>query len=643
MSPRPVVRVADVDAYGKTVNTYTGHRSTTSTEPDRPWAVYLAGPDRRFRLLCFDLDAKTAGTATGAVRDADVLTGLMGDVGLDVVVCQSGPGGGRHVWTALADGADAQTVATVARLARHLCPTLDISPMTNPATGCVRPPGSPHRDGGRSTVLAGDLSTLARPTGTPAQVRSLAERLALLVGAEPPSADPRCPIPLDEHARLYLPGPRRSLPAPSAAALDEDAACGDASSILWRILVGAAAARWRHADVAALVARPGMEHVRTYRDRAARRPRTRTDADQLLRRQWDKAVRYVATTARRTGDDPTFDTRADQITSHVHDVQTRADATAGRWAHRGGPADRRVLDALCLLALQAMTTTVEADTRRLALNAGIGRETARTALARLAADGWLSQARPAEGPHGAAWKIEPAPAIHSDLDQDRSQADPRPEGAGAARRAALTTTLTQRLTLAAHDLFTHPGTPGLHTGNLYARTTTDPQTVESLARQTGTSPASTLAALERLRSVGVLTCTGDRWKRYTKDRCAAAAARLGVDGRLARRAARYAVERELWAWWQAEDTWMRAPHRPGTKRRPGRGQLSLVPDDGTHAYGPHPRRADGTLDWRAARQVVEHERHGQAARPHRRQGAPAAVQQAAESLVRAVLGGRKVA
>ena len=63
---------------------------------------------------------------------------------------------------------------------------------------------------------------------------------------------------------------------PGAAALREDAASGDASAILWRVLVGAAAARWRHADIAALVDEaPGLEHVRTYRDRGQRRPRGR--------------------------------------------------------------------------------------------------------------------------------------------------------------------------------------------------------------------------------------------------------------------------------------------------------------------------------------------------------------------------------
>ena len=617
ISPRASVRVAVVDAYGQVANEYVSHRRVTEAEPDRPWAVYLAGPDRRFRLLCFDLDAKTAGTAAAADRDAQVLTALMGDVGLPAVVCRSGPGGGRHVWTALAESVDAETVATLARLARHLCPTLDLAPLSNAATGCVRPPGAPHRAGGHSTVLSGDLGTLTTPTGTAAQVRALVSRLAQLVDDAEPAhdLDPRTPLPVDEHARLYLPGPRRELPAVSAAALREDAASGDASAVLWRVLIGAAAARWRHADVAALVdTAPGLEHVRTERDRGQRQHRGRREAAAVLRRQWDKAVRYVAGSVRQIGDDPTFDPRAGAIAAHVRAVQTRADAAGGRWTRGGGPADRRVLDVLCVLALQAVSAAVEADTRRLALLAGIGRETARTALLRLSEDGWITQAQPAAGIRAAHWTIDPTAVVHSSITIERSQADPRAVGAGSAERSALLASLTARSAAATHDLFTRGPALGHRAGNTYARTTTEPQELDYLARATGASEVSTARTLARLTSAGVLVQTRAGWRRHASDRRHAAAMRLGVAGRLDERSARYAIERELWAWWQAEDAWMRAPRRPAAKRRPGRGQLSLLPDEGTHAYGPHPRRADGRLDWREARRIIEHERAGVARR-----------------------------
>lgn len=630
--------MAAVDAYGEVLNTYTGTRRVDRTEPGHPWAVYLAGSDGKFRLICFDLDAKTAGTAAAAERDAAVLTALMRDAGLPAVVCQSGPGGGRHVWTALAESIDSEIVATLARLARHVCPTLDLSPLSNPVTGCVRPPGAPHRAGGRSTVLSGDVSTLTTPTGTAAQVGALVSRLAqLVVDAEPAhDLDPRTPLPVDEHARLYLPGPRRELPAVSAAALGEDAASGDASAVLWRVLVGAAAARWRHADVAALASTaPGLEHVRTERDRGRRQPRSRAAAAALLRRQWDKAVRYVASADRQIGDDPTFDPRAGVIAAHVRALQTRADACGGRWTHRGGPADRRVLDVLCVLALQAVCGTVEADTRRLALLAGIGRETARTALLRLCADGWITPAGAAAGVHGAHWTIASAPLIHREVDTTRSQADPRAAGAGSAERASLLTLLSARTQAAAHDLFTHGRALGHHAGNTYARTTAQAQRLDELARSTGASPAATARTLGRLAAAGVLVRVRDGWRRHVRDQRHGAAVRLGVDGRLVERAQRYALERQVWAWWQAEDAWMRAPRRSDARRRAGRGQLSLLPDDGTHAYGPHPRGPDGRLDFRAARREVEEERGGLAPRRW--------IPRDTERLAQEVLGGSRIA
>lgn len=614
MSPRSTVRVAAVDAYGDALNLYDGYRRLSAPEPDRPWAVYLAGRDHLFRLLCFDLDAKTPGAAEAAATDADTLTGLLLDVGLQPVVCASGPSGGRHVWVGLAEGVNGDAIATLARLTKHLCPTLDVSPLTNAATGCVRPPGAPHRAGGHSTVLTGSLHALTAPTGTTAQIHALTERVASLVDdAEPNRAlESHGPLPLDAHSRLYLPGARRELPAVSAAALQMDAAADDASAVMWRVLVGAAAARWRHADVAALVdTAPGLEHIRTVRDGASRRPRSRTEAAEVLRRQWDKAVTFVATSDRQSGDDPTFDARAGAVVTQVLTLQTRADASAGRWGRGGGPADRRVLDVLCLLSLQALNGSVEADTRRLALLAGIGRETARTALLRLAADGWIARSRHADGPHGAHWTITPASDIHNNLDQARSQADPRPVGAGSAERSTLIASLSGRIKSASHDLFSG-NRPAFshHAGNLYARITSDPQDLTEIARVAAAGAASTKHILDRLTSVGVLEHTSRGWRRTNVDRRGAAAVAVGVDGRLAERAERYRVERELWAWWRAEDAWMRAPQRPGSKRRPGHGQLLLVPDEGTHAYGPHPRGADGRLDWREARRILVDERRG---------------------------------
>jgi len=606
ISPRPLVRVADVDAYGKAVNTYTRRARTAGARPDAPWAVYLTDQTGRFRLLAFDFDAAKGDPAA----DAAVLSGWLEHAGLPHLLTRSGPSDGRHVWLALAEAVDAGTVDTLARLARARLLSLDIAPLANPVTGCVRPPGSPHRAGGSSTVLAGDPAALAAPTATAADVTSLVEVLAAGHQPEPlaPLADPGASLPTDRAGRLYLPGVRRQLPAGSVHALQVDAAEMDANTVLCRVLNGAAAARWRCADIAVLVASsPGLEHVRSQGQGPGvpRRVRSPGESRAVLARQWDRAVRWVAAHPRASNlEDATFEPRAAALAAVVEQAQTRADAAPGRWAGPGGPADRRVLDALCVLSLHAMSAVVEADIRRLGLVCGIGRETARTALLRLSRDGWVTRHAPAGGPRAASWILNKALSTVADV-PGRSQAAPRPPGAGSAERNRWLMLLRTRLAAAAHDVFTPAGGLGHATGQLYATLTTQPASTTQLAQQLGTSPEDTGIRLGLLRAARLARRTSKGWSVVRADRRDAAALRLGVAGRLADRARRYALEREAFAWWTDELTWMHAPRRTAASRRPGLGQLVVLdPADTPPAWPAHPRRGDGRADYAAARRAL---------------------------------------
>ncbi len=614
-SPRNTVRVAAVDAYGVTINLYTGRRRIEHRCPERPWAVYLADDDENYRLLGFDLDAKGGTDMEAAAQDAQRLAGLLTELGIDHIVCASGPSGGRHVWVATADPVPATIVHTIAYLARDLCPSLDLSPLTNPATGCLRPPGAPHRDGGASDVLQGEIRHLYNPTTTAAQIDRLVAALTQRVVAAPgtrktaPGA-----IAYDSHGHPFIPGVQRALPAYSTAAVKEPAALGDASSVLWRVLLGAAAAHWRFEDVAALAEHaPGLEHVRSLRDRSSRtsRPsRGPSSPRPVLIRQWTKAVHHVAQRGGHTGDDPTFDRRAGDIAAAVRSLQERARTAGGRWLHGGGPSDRRVLDVLCLLALQAVSTSIEADIRRVALTAGIGRETARTALLRLAAEGWISRARDPEGPHGAHWSIDPKGVLHRDTEDDRSQADPRP--AGAALRSALTRELSTQLSAARHDVFTRSPGIGLLAGNVFSFLSETPLPLEDVAVSMGVSATQLVPTIERLEDQGLVAREPAGWRRLM-DRRDIAAVACGRSGVLQARSQRYALERELWAWWQAEQTWMEAPRRTDDSRRPRPGQVALLPVNETNVFGAHPRRTDGRADFRHAREILTS--HPAGARP----------------------------
>lgn len=600
ISPRTSVRVATRDAYGNTLNSYPLRRRVDGPMPDAPWALNLADTDLQFWLLGFDLDAHTA--TADATRDAEVLSQLLDECAIAHVICDSGPSHGRHVWIALTEPAAAEIVGDIAYTAKRLLPSLDLGPLTNPATGCLRPPGSPHRHGGHSAVLSGNLSALEAPTTTSADLETFLVRLTALAPAAPDVAEATGagPLPLDDEGHLYLRRPRTALPAYAQAALTADAATADASAVMWKVLIGAAASGWHHADVAELAAHAsGLEYVRTMRSGASRiaRPRRgRASSAELLREQWHKAVMHVA--ARQVGEDPTFLPRAAALTGHVQQLQQRADAAPGRWGSRGGPADRRVLDVLCMLALQALSASVEADTRRVALLAGIGRETARVALLRLQADGWIQTTQAAEGPHAAHWTIDPRNVLHRDPKIGWSQVGlPR----RPTTRLALLQELETRTSLRTHDVFTTEHSLGIHTGNVYSALTPSPTPLASLPPLRG---VDVQPALDRLQALGLVAHSPAGWWRLSAERRDSAAVSLGVAGRLEGRAVRYELERELWAWWQGEHEWMSTPGRERPRRRAGVGQLTLSADTGTSRFGGHPRRANGKADYRVARQLL---------------------------------------
>ena len=70
--------------------------------------------------------------------------------------------GGRHILVPLAHSATVDDLRPLLYVLAERCPTLDISPMLNPRTGCLTPPGSPCREGGHRTLLGSS----ARPWRT---------------------------------------------------------------------------------------------------------------------------------------------------------------------------------------------------------------------------------------------------------------------------------------------------------------------------------------------------------------------------------------------------------------------------------------------------------------------------------------------
>ena len=616
LSRRPTVRVAVVDAYGAITNEYTRTRSTSSAEaPSIPWAMYLTDAEQQYWFICFDLDGK----AGRPDLDAGKLGVWLYDVGIPYLVTESGPTGGRHVWIGLAEPIAAQVVHQVAHLAASQLRTLDLSSLKNPVTGAVRPPGTPHRHGGISRVIEGHVGLLTSPTVEVADVDRLLAYLIELCGELPPRAKPTRTedVTVDDRGRAYIPSADRRTPTFDRR---RAGASADASAELARVLTRAVKAGMRFDEVLAIApTSPAFAHAFTARvggyDAHARSPRPDRTARAVLERQWDRAVTWVASTPTAfTADDAGFPARAHQVVQLVDALQDRADASPGRWARHGaGPAqsagsgrysDRLILDALCLLALQAVQPVVEASDRALSAVAAVGRETARTALLRLADDGWIVQDTSAEGIRGAKWRLRDLSTGKTDM--DRSQVPPPPSLPAAALRNVWIAKLRGRISATAHDVFAAPRSLGRTAGRVYAHLVDDELlTIEQVARFAGLSPLTVRRYLPRLAHNGLVLSGGGLWQRSPVDNRTEAATWLHVAGYLEHRKRRYEVERQAWAWWQAELEHRRAPSGSRRRKRRHATQATIFAIPGSPAEFPiHPRRRDGRADFAAALHVV---------------------------------------
>jgi hypothetical protein len=182
----------------------------TRTLPGQPAAVPLYARDRA-RLIALDFDAKHH---SGAAVEQDVRLCLawLRECGGRTIIDRS-TSGGQHVLIPLPLGttvtrAEIEPVLRV--LAVHL-PTLDITPMLNPRTGCITPPGSACREGGYRR-LVGPLEDAVDALTTRSDRRFLAQLQELLGITRP--VDRRAHPPIGDRAHCAP----RTQPSPTACA-----------------------------------------------------------------------------------------------------------------------------------------------------------------------------------------------------------------------------------------------------------------------------------------------------------------------------------------------------------------------------------------------------------------------------------------
>jgi DNA-binding IscR family transcriptional regulator len=607
LSPRDQVRAMIRDAYGRLdSNSYPRLHPLGPDAPTTPWAIRLADPAGRYRLLCFDFDGKDS---TGVVPElmeqaqdqAAVLSRTLDELAIAHVLCRSSGAGGRHVWIAVNGGADAAQVGALATAARANFSTLDHGMLRNPAEGAARPPLSPHRDGTSSRVLAGDIASLLAPSTTTADLDALT---ALLTDRIPAirAADSAPSGPVDTRHQAHRP-----LSASGTAHMATIGGGGNPSWTGFMCLLAAANAGWTLTDVqhAARTA-PGMEHYRTKNTgRGTRKARTTQEATERLERQWAKAQQYAAVQRPLPRREPQDLTELQAIVADVDAILTSFRVTPGRWGRSEADASRRsILTALTYLTLQTGKRTIAASIRDLALMTGLGRTTAADALRVLSEAGFITRVSHTDGGNAAEWRVTWRLSTGEGPIRSQPLDNPAAPAELFAHRAELVSVLELELTDQRHDLFTRNGLGHL-AGRLYATLGQHSAlTVDSAARLLGVSARHIATILSRLRRHRLVKSHDKGWARAVRDLRDAAARTVGVLGYLRDRARRYEAEREVWAWWNAELITMHTnprsrPRRPAASSRP----LFAAPSPGERVWPRYPRTRS-LADHRSARRLV---------------------------------------
>ncbi|KXF84355.1 hypothetical protein D092_20760 [Rhodococcus ruber Chol-4] len=570
-------------------HTYATTMAMPSQAPGFPWAIYLAGANHRYRLLAFDLDSGRHGPEV-ARADADRLAAHLAELGVPHLRARSGPTGGQHVWLRLAGpGAAPDEVRRLAHALRQHYPSLDTVPLTNPATGAVRPPGAPHRRGGQSRphLHGAALETALARLDT----ETAPEVVDWLLARHPHSAAPAPRRPtgpvriVDPASDPRLDRPRRPLTDATRALLDAVPAPGaDRSAIVHSIFLGMARAGHSLADArAAAATAPGL--VRLREDRA----RGREDTDRQWRRALDTAAGFA----------PAPPTTRAPVDDELDRIEAAIGADPAHWARPGGASDERILYALLALARTARTRIFDIDCRRLAQAAAVDASTVSRRLRVLAHESWVRCVRTGSGTRAATWQLElPDPVAPLPV---ATQGKPAPAPGHPS-------SLLEHHT---HDLWAHRSGLGGAAARIHWAVISGKPAISGKGRNpvevaalTGYSLATVTRTLSTLARLGLPTGAGADTPEL-REQLGNAADRVGASGVGAQRVRRHLLDRELHRWWLEEQEWRcRRGKKTGVPRTVS---LTIALPIGAPArlrYGRFPVTDTGRADYRAARAVV---------------------------------------
>ncbi|MFE7135275.1 hypothetical protein ACFVIM_30895 [Streptomyces sp. NPDC057638] len=404
--------------------------------PGRPVVVHgtsTRGKNRDpwWKLFGNDFDAKRH-PAELAANHAYMLGAYLDAIGIPYVIAVSGPSLGRHLWFTIPATVPGELVRRYATAAKRVFPTFDHVPLMNlSGYGALRPPGSPHRDGGHSTLESATIDeAISRLTagGTPAQFETLTcwleEEVAFLPAEEAeeekrdrrPSADdhgaPRKTAPSargagahlppsvtrhgdhrvraveqDGDGHLKLPGEPRAFGERAHAALTTPLAPeqqhSDRAFAAIRGIVRSHLSNGQGWELALSGIYPGLAYITTARVAGAtnRTKRSTVESRRIFDRQWMLAVEVEA---RRPLGHAEAGDPAPEVTQAVGAWWEHINSFGpAYWSARGRPSMLANAWFTGLQMLAAATLTVSLGCRRAADATGFSHETCNAAMNRL--------------------------------------------------------------------------------------------------------------------------------------------------------------------------------------------------------------------------------------------------------------------
>ncbi|PZU01315.1 MAG: hypothetical protein DI630_12655 [Gordonia sp. (in: high G+C Gram-positive bacteria)] len=552
--------------------------------PQTPWALFLTDRSQRFHLLGIDLDDKEEVAASDVANDLALVRAVCDKLELPYLICASGGGAGRHVWLHC-EPTSAAIVARINAALKTLCSTFDNHPLSNASTGCLRAPGSPHRNGGASRILPhGDHLTgmhalrhlKANPCPT-SRIEALADTLAALAqpildAQQHQQVEASTAASKDSGANIFPAAQAHAAPAvaglhsrrelqPFAQAMLDQRPGPDASRTSHTIARSFVYAGFGVDDFirAALHDQaPGLEHIRTERVEKTSRRTPRIDPETYARHQF---LRAIASVPAHHLQDRTEGFPDDTERRHeIEQIALTAVETALRgamWTGATGSVLHRTLAALASVSISRGRRTVTLSARSWAKQAGLTAPQISQAARTLEDGGWIECVSPAAGPLAAQWRV---------IDKrDRVQWVTHFSNTGGAQGGSRDSREELRASQTMVDLAPESGRhncwslPNVGTTGhaLWLALQVHGSLSEAgLAGRLGLDIRTVRKTLQAMALFDLVRgCGGGLFRALPLDRADSHCSLLGLEGVQERRWRRYAVESALWAVRCAERVW----------------------------------------------------------------------------------------